>query len=416
MVVDRGAGGLGPAELGDRRALFARQVAANLHFWHARVRAAAADWAQLDGENENLARAVWIALQVEDLWPAALALLGDARPFIVRRGGAQAWYELVAGAAACAQGTAERGAVSHDAVSAVLLAADLAERAALFPAAEAHFRRALALCERADGTGWRDERLARTRADFGWFLVNQTRGAEAQELLDGAVAAAGSGSPSLATVRALIARGAYLNSQLYDSAAALPQLERALALAREIGDHAHMARALYELGVSHWRLKQYDAARERYRAALEQLERSGDLSLEALAIEALGVLAYERDGFQEALEHFGRAEEIHRRLGHDQYLAVLFNNSGAAHWGLGDLATAALYFQRALSIWRERGDELRATEVLANLAECYLDQGALALAAEALAGARAAVARSRGTPGWAVLDARIRELEPRLSV
>jgi tetratricopeptide (TPR) repeat protein len=393
--------------LADPAALFCRQVEVNIRYWRQRVTACGENCRALQSDDENLARAIWLALQLPGLTGQAIALLADLRDFVLRRGDLTSWTVLIEHVVHDVLREHDRECMP-EALAGYDLAAELYERRAQPVEAERCLRRALELC--ADRP--MDDRRALALANLGWFLVRRGRGAEGVPCLQQALSAGRALGNLRVQARALLALGAH-HSQQEDHAGALVYLTAARPIVEQLHRPNYSGRLWLDMGTLRWQLGEWKSAEACFRLALAYFRKSGDVSLQAGVQVQLGVLHVEREEYREALQQFAAAETIYRRAGNQAELARVYNNLGAAYWGLQAWEEAEYYYQQAVLQWGALDHELHENESLLNLAECYLDQDKLREASAALKQVQHVTAHQAG-PAWGRLVHHLAVLQARL--
>jgi tetratricopeptide (TPR) repeat protein len=130
----------------------------------------------------------------------------------------------------------------------------------------------------------------------------------------------------------------------------------ALAAARQIGDRAGEAHALFGLGNGNARSGRFREAGSQFSQALRQFEAIGDRIGQA-AVHACLTWICERHGrLTEALGHAERAFELYQAEGRQPGQAMLLNDIGYCHARLGDFQRAITYCEQALDALREIGE------------------------------------------------------------
>jgi len=169
-------------------------------------------------------------------------------------------------------------------------------------------------------------------------------------------------------------------------------LEEALAAAPDASPEIR-ARALYAAGELAEALADYDHAVTRYRDALEIRQVLNDRVGVAEILNGLGIIARNQGDF-------ARAEELHLEAlsllepaeGSRRKLASVFNNLGSVAYFRGERERARHYWEQAVAIVRELGDQRAMIAVLGNLGALALmeqdAERAVALHQEALTLAR----------------------------
>lgn len=220
--------------------------------------------------------------------------------------------------------------------------------------------------------------------------------------------------PPSIRLRALLTWGQAVSAQ-GESESARPILEKALELARQIGDiqiEADSLRELgnvanrlveYEIAVSlykqslflsrklgdkrgesatlnnwasiEWELGELDAAQEHYKNALGLYQELGNLPGEAKALNNLANVFADMGDFVRSIRYFERALHIHHKMGNPRGQGAVHNNLGATYFSLGEYETARRHYQRALAIYRDSNNRQAEGETLANLSLLDCIQG-----------------------------------------
>jgi CHAT domain-containing protein/tetratricopeptide (TPR) repeat protein len=174
-------------------------------------------------------------------------------------------------------------------------------------------------------------------------------------------------------VRALVEMGATEPFESNSSAAA-NWLERALALARQIGDEEEQARALSTLGNIQSRP---DAALEDFRQALDLWTRLGSASGEGKTLLAMALVHLDlphdeaaRGLLERAIPLLHQAEELGRE-------ATALIALGEIHVARGEIGEALRYINDALALSRKAGDSSAEASALYNLANVQRLRGEL---------------------------------------
>ncbi len=169
---------------------------------------------------------------------------------------------------------------------------------------------------------------------------------------------------------------------------AVALLDEALALRREIGDHAGIASVLVNLGnVAHYR-GEHHRSTDCYQEALEIARGIGDRRTAANALSGLGDDALRRGDYDLAVALLEEGLTNYRTVGDVRGAGANLVSLGMLAIRRGEIAQGAKYYQESLELWQKLGDRLGTLAVLLNLAEVSLrvgDQGrAASLADESL--------------------------------
>lgn len=160
-----------------------------------------------------------------------------------------------------------------------------------------------------------------------------------------------------------------------NAAAARPQLDRALALAREQGYRRGETRVLSLLGLLHLYTGDHDGADDLLGQALRLTDPAGDARQQLDILNNLGVAARERARHDQALAFYVSAQAIARRIGDRSGEAMLLNNMGDICLELGDFYQAGLYTEQATRIFHEANEPVSRGSALVNRAEAHRGLG-----------------------------------------
>jgi len=167
------------------------------------------------------------------------------------------------------------------------------------------------------------------------------------------------------------------------------QAEKVLAaarrLARELGERATAAEAVYHLGLVNRFQGNLVAARAGLEEALDGFRRLGDHGNEARTRHGLGMVAIDEGNLASAREQLRAVQEILRGLlGTEQQTAACwFGLARIDYWG-GGLAAAAAEARQALGLLRKIGDRIDEAHSWHLLGQIAMAQGDLEAAADHL--------------------------------
>jgi CHAT domain-containing protein len=171
--------------------------------------------------------------------------------------------------------------------------------------------------------------------------------------------------------------------------AALHALDQALAIQEELGDSAGRARTLDFIGRVHFKRAEYGKAEDFYRRAVRILKTTGDRRWLSIALEDLGDLALEQGFFVEALDAFDQALGARREMGDHAGEVYLLNVVGRGYLLQGAYREALVWFERAVALSQQTGDRPGRALALYHMGIAHDGladpAGALNLYAEALA-------------------------------
>ena len=137
---------------------------------------------------------------------------------------------------------------------------------------------------------------------------------------------------------------------------ALEYFEKALAIAREIGDIYNKGSYLGAIGQVHKSLGHFPMALEYLEKALAIAKEIGDRDNEGAWSGTIGQVHISLGGFPMALEYLEDGLAIARRIGDRYNEGVWLGTIGQAHQRLGNYSKALEYLEKSLAIAREIGD------------------------------------------------------------
>ena len=151
--------------------------------------------------------------------------------------------------------------------------------------------------------------------------------------------------------------------------------EQALALFRDLGDHAGEVRALRELGFLHWASSDYTTALDYGSAALQLHRRQGNGAGEATALHNLAEISRSLGSPRQALDLYRQALQLH--WSHQN-----LRGQGMACYGLaqalcqiGERQQGRARYRQALEAARSGGDRVMEGRVHHELAGLFWDAG-----------------------------------------
>ena len=211
---------------------------------------------------------------------------------------------------------------------------------------------------------------------FWWIRGNWSEG---RQSLHAASSMDPGSARSLARSKALLGEAVLARGQ-QDYAAALGLAEESLAIAREGGDKARTAAALFELGNIANDQEELDRARALYEECVAIRREIDDRHGISLATHNLAVLADARGELDEAERLYGEALKLHRALGNRRIEASTLNGLGGIASIRGDVENAIAFQTQALAIQRELGDRRGIAFSLRELGAASAARGDLAAA------------------------------------
>jgi tetratricopeptide (TPR) repeat protein len=164
----------------------------------------------------------------------------------------------------------------------------------------------------------------------------------------------------------------YMYDVLDQKLIALGFYEKALSIAREIGDKEEIAANLANIGQLKTIQGYYGDALAIMEEALALDREAGNESTIATDLNTIGRI-YESWGmFDKAVEYLEQALAIDKRLKAEDKMAIRYNSLGLAYKGWGKFDKALEYFQKALEIDRQQDRKEKVALRQANIGSTYL--------------------------------------------
>jgi len=210
----------------------------------------------------------------------------------------------------------------------------------------------------------------RIAASLGRFWRARGHVTEARRWLEAALADSDD-APAEARAAGFWAAGRQAMAQ-GDDEAAVPLLERALELYRELGRRREESFALAELGLAAVAAGDLERGEELCAGALEVARALGDARATSAALSQLARVVSERGDHARARGLHEEALGLRRTLGDPLLVANAANNLGFAALAEGDLTRARSALEEALALATDLGDTIHTAS-----AHCGLGQTAL---------------------------------------
>jgi predicted ATPase/class 3 adenylate cyclase len=169
-----------------------------------------------------------------------------------------------------------------------------------------------------------------------------------------------------------------------DYLAAVPALEEALGIFRELGDDRHAVFAMCELARALSSQDELDRAQRAGDEALAIAERAADERAASAALDTLSMIAGYRGQHRQALALSERSLALRRSLGDRHLITTSANTFGLAAMRVGDLDLAEGAFEECLQLARELGEKPLTAAALCSLGEIALRRDLTTAAAERL--------------------------------
>ncbi len=139
-------------------------------------------------------------------------------------------------------------------------------------------------------------------------------------------------------------------------AEAFPELERYLALSRELADTMGIASALWYIGTIHLQQGDFGPALDLNLKVLELRKTLGDTVRLALSYNNIGYIRAEQGDHERALQDHLKALELRKHINDRVGLASSHNNLGVVHLALGNVQDAIVNYRAAHELSQALGD------------------------------------------------------------
>ena len=159
-------------------------------------------------------------------------------------------------------------------------------------------------------------------------------------------------------------------------------LDRALTLETELRYRHGMGKTLNSLGLLEWDLGNYDAAKARFRRAGMIARQVGDPKLEGASLNNLGLVHDELGDYRTSLAQYDQALEIYGEVDFPRGVGDTLGNIGGVHLLLGRYQEGLDRYREALSISESMKSTASMSQDHGNIALCLLGLGEIDAAIE----------------------------------
>ena len=159
------------------------------------------------------------------------------------------------------------------------------------------------------------------------------------------------------------------------SANAIEDLDRALALWSDIGDQRMLARTHNRLAEAHNRRANYAEAVSHLQQALPLSLALDDLRTASVTANSLGSIEWRRGHWDAAIAWYEQALPLRRATGYVRGEAITLNNLGTVFDSIGDYSSALIHYRQSLELRRQTGDRRGEAVVLNNIGELISNTG-----------------------------------------
>ncbi len=152
---------------------------------------------------------------------------------------------------------------------------------------------------------------------------------------------------------------------------ALENLERALALAREINSELYIGKCLNQIGIIYRYLSRYDNALENHKEAFDIFYRTNNNRELASSYINIGVIYRNFNDNEKSLEYFRTAYNICKDYGYIPEMVNALTKIGNSFWFSKELDSAHFYYKNALEICLKNGIKIERSGLLNNLGNVH---------------------------------------------
>jgi tetratricopeptide (TPR) repeat protein len=162
-------------------------------------------------------------------------------------------------------------------------------------------------------------------------------------------------------------------------AEALPEFSRLLKIFEHSNEIRNVALANGYIGACHWRLGNYDQARQYLDTSLALKREIGDRLQEGKTLNVLGLLEWDLGNFDQAVEYFATASKIGKEVGDPRLEGATLNNLSLVYDELGDYKTSLSQYHQVLNIYSDADFPRGMGDTLGNIGGVYLLLGQFGL-------------------------------------
>jgi CHAT domain-containing protein len=155
-------------------------------------------------------------------------------------------------------------------------------------------------------------------------------------------------------------------------ATALPEFERLLQVFKASGETRNVALAQGYIGECHWRLSNFDQAREYLDKALLLKRELGDRLQQGKTLNVIGLLELDLGNFEQAAERFDEATAIAQELGDLKLQGATLNNLSIVSDERGDYRTSLRQYHQVLEIYSGADFPRGVGDTLGNIGGVHL--------------------------------------------
>jgi len=160
--------------------------------------------------------------------------------------------------------------------------------------------------------------------------------------------------------------------------------QKALKIAKKLGDQQEIITILNNLGINYYKQAQYEKAMEYLQKALQAEETYGREQDISTVLNSIGMVYEAWNDSEKAIGYYTRALAIDRKYGNYSEIAIRLNNLGYIYRVMEDYDKALTYLLEALEIERKLGNPYRLVIRINNIVSIYIAIHEFGLAQEFL--------------------------------
>ncbi len=165
---------------------------------------------------------------------------------------------------------------------------------------------------------------------------------------------------------------------------ALEYYDRSLSIDEEMGDRQGVGNTLINMGIANGGKSEFETSIDCLERGMEAMVKTGDQKGIAVCLTNRGNILWNMGKLNEALNSYERAVERFEKIGDQQYKASAFRGMGRVYTTTGDYERAIEQQQKSLGICTRIHDQLGAVVALERMADAYREMSQYDNATESL--------------------------------
>lgn len=172
----------------------------------------------------------------------------------------------------------------------------------------------------------------------------------------------------------VLQEAAWVTRVLGNRQESLAYFEQALDLCDRLKDDSLKMQLQVQIGLTHFQLNEWDAARGYFEACLKNADHA-PLTSVAMSHYGLGNVFFELADYAKARENYEKALKLTRQLDMKIITANILNNLGAVENVRGNRLRAIMLYSQSIPVYQGLGDDLGLARVYNNIGISYADEG-----------------------------------------